>query len=104
MSEEEYQKLTELLKQKSAEIMAIEDRYILEDGNLIEIGEMPPEVLRWHFELKKMGDCSFLTLDRNIDISKELEMLSDYGRETARKMTAKQIREFFKEILGYDQN
>ena len=37
MSEEEYQKLTELLKQKSVEIMAIEDRYILEDGTLIEI-------------------------------------------------------------------
>ena len=93
MSEEEYQKLTELMKQKSAEIMAIEDRYILEDGTLIEIGEMPPEVLRGHFEVKKMGNCPMLKLDRNIDISKELGMVMKAN-----------LKNLFKEIFGYDQN
>ena len=93
MSEEEYQKLTELLKQKSVEIMAIEDRYILEDGTLIEIGEMPQEVLRGHFEVKKMGGCPMLKLDRNIDISKELGMVMKAN-----------LKNFFKGILGYDQN
>lgn len=93
MSEEEYQELIELMKQKTAELMTIESRYILEDGNLIEIVEMPPEVLRGHFEVKKLGDCPVLKLDRNIDVSRELGMLMKAN-----------LKNLFKEILGNDHN
>lgn len=80
MDDDDFNKQARLLLDCLWEMIRFNDRHILIDGEVMEIGEMPAEDLR-----KPIGEsfaASTLSVDLySIDISKEMEMLFGNGKE-----------------------